>query len=170
MTDLPSSNLLTSAGRWSAFRIVATIFYNLTDFTSNSQRSRSSSIFLNAPMNINTKAAVIYADQRENERRENKTKERKAERTIQYLEFHFTSRSVFMPQILAPPGWRTRFHPPVESSPIFMAMLLFVLLVSGHTAARLPSSFALDFRVTESLQVEHNRTRRQEYIRLSRKK
>ena len=63
----------------SAFRIVATIFYNLTDFTSDSRRGRSSSIFLNAPMNINTKAAVIYAEPRVNEWRD-EGNERKKER------------------------------------------------------------------------------------------
>lgn len=57
--------------RRSAFSgLVATIFYNLTDFTSNSQRSRGSSIFLNVPMNINTKAAVIYAAEKPAGRKE----------------------------------------------------------------------------------------------------
>lgn len=124
-----SSNTIvgTSGGRWSAFRIVATIFYNLTDFTSDSRRGRSSSIFLNAPMNINTKAAVIYAEPRVNEwrdegnerKRENEGREkrRKKER-FNTRDFHFMSRSVFMPQILAPTRGRLRFLP-VESSPIF---------------------------------------------------
>jgi len=101
------------------FRSVATIFYNLTDFTSNSQRSRGSSIFFNAPMNINTKVAVIYAAGRMD--RERKKKE--IERTIRYFGTHFMSRSVFMPQILAPPRGHLRFLP-VESSPIFTTVLL----------------------------------------------
>lgn len=100
------------------FRSVATIFYNLTDFTSNSQRSRGSSIFLNVPMNINTKAAVIYAAREWVER-----KKKEIERTIRYFGTHFMSRSVFMPQILAPPRGHLRFLP-VESSPIFTMVCL----------------------------------------------
>lgn len=106
----------------SAFRFVATIFYNLTDFTSNSQRSRGSSIFLNAPMNINTKAAVIYAaGGMGKKKRERKGKKKEA--AIRYFGTHFMSRSVFMSQILAPPRGHLRFLP-VESSPIFTTELL----------------------------------------------
>lgn len=47
-----------------------------------------------------------------------RNEERSGERTIRYFGTHFMSRSVFMPQILAPPRGHLRSLP-VESSPIF---------------------------------------------------
>ena len=141
----------TSGGRWSRpFRIVATIFYNLTDFTSNSQRCRSSSIFLNAPMNINTKAAVIYADQREYEWREKGTKKKKKKKnerkkgrkddSILPVPF-YVAVSVYAPDFSTyprafeiPPCWElTNFYDPphLPSAPPPPA-LLFLAEFSAH--------------------------------------
>ena len=74
--------------------------------------------------------------ERKKERKRERENEKKKEgRTIQY--FHFMSRSVFMPQILAPTRGRLRFLP-VESSPIFTTRLFLSLVnkifsqISGH--------------------------------------